>query len=182
MPPLLRTSTLGTRRQKGVTTSRALVVHASKYGSTEEVARAVGDVLADRGLRCDVIPAGDASEIDGYDLVVLGGGLYMSRLHKDAQKFLRRHRNALEHVPFAVFAMGPLSAEPEEIDKVRPQLEHALERVPELHPFATAVFGGVIVPERLHFPFNKMPAGDHRDWDEIRRFAESLTTHVRVAA
>jgi menaquinone-dependent protoporphyrinogen oxidase len=161
---------------------RALIAHASKYGSTEEVARAVGDVLADHGVQCDVVPCHDAHEIDGYDLVVVGGGLYMTRLHKDAQKFLKRQRDALAHVPFAVFAMGPLSAEPEEIDKVRPQLEHALERVPELQPVATAVFGGVIVPERLHFPFNKMPAGDHRDWDEIRRFAESLVAEILVAA
>jgi hypothetical protein len=27
-----------------------------------------------------------------------------------------------------------------------------------------------------------MPAGDHRDWDEIRRFAESLVAEIPVAA
>jgi menaquinone-dependent protoporphyrinogen oxidase len=161
---------------------RALIAYASKYGSTEEVAHAIGGVLADRGLECDVVPAHEVHEIDGYDLVVVGGGLYMTRLHKDAQKFLRRHREVLARVPLAVFAMGPLSAEPAEIDKARPQLVQALERVPELRPVATAVFGGVIVPERLHFPLNKMPAGDHRDWDEIRRFAESLAAEVPIAA
>ncbi len=161
--------------------TRVLIAHASKYGSTAEVAEAVGDTLADCGFDCDVVQAQGVEVIDGYDLVVLGSGLYMTRLHKDAQRFLKRHRKALARVPFAVFAMGPLSAEPREIDKVRPQLEHALAQMPELHPFATAIFGGVIVPERLHFPFNRMPAGDHRDWDEIRRFAGSLAAEIPVA-
>ena len=162
--------------------TRALIVHASKYGSTAEVAGVVGEVLADRGFACDVVPVSGVSDLLGYDLVVLGGGLYMGHLHKDAQRFLKRYEKDLARVQFAVFAMGPLSADQAELDKVRPQLEHALDNVPELHPIGTAIFGGVIVPERLHFPFNRMPAGDHRDWDEIRRFAESLVAAVPVPA
>ena len=65
---------------------------------------------------------------------------------------------------------------------MRPQLEHALERYPELVPVATEIFGGVIVPEKMPFPFNRMPAGDHRDWDEMRRFAASLPVQVPVVA
>ena len=162
--------------------THVLIAHASKYGSTAEVAAEIGATLAGLGFDCDVVRAHDVDRIHGYDLVVLGSGLYMSRLHRDAQAFLRRHRQALAVVPFAVYAMGPLSAERDEIDKVRPQLERPLARLPELHPFATAIFGGVIVPERLRFPFNRMPAGDHRDWDEIRRFAHSLGAAVPVAA
>ncbi len=161
--------------------THVLIAYASKYGSTAEVAEEIGDTLADIGFDCDVVRAHDVDAIDGYDLVVLGSGLYMTRLHKDAQAFLKRHRKALAGVPFAVFAMGPLSAEPNEIDKVRPQLEGPLAQMPELHPLTTAIFGGVIVPERLRFPLNRMPAGDHRDWDEIRRFADSLAAEIPVA-
>ena len=62
--------------------TRVLVAHASKYGSVEEVARYVGAVLRDRGATCDVVAAREAKDLDGYDLVVLGTGLYMSRLHR----------------------------------------------------------------------------------------------------
>lgn len=158
--------------------ARVLVAHASRYGSVEEVAHFVGEVLRDEGVECDVVAAGKASHLDGYDLVVLGSGLYATRLHRDARRFLRRHREELARVPFAVFAMGPLSDDPAEAEKVRPQLEHGLERYPELTPVATEVFGGVISPERMPFPFNRMAAGDHRDWDEIRRFAMSLPVPV----
>ncbi len=162
--------------------ARVLVAYASKYGSVEEVARFVAGVLCDEGAACDVVAAHEAPHVDGYDLVVLGTGLYMSRLHRDARRFLRRHKDALAHVPFAVFAMGPLSNDPQEKEKVRPQLEHGLERYPEIAPVATEIFGGVIVPEKMSFPYNRMPAGDHRDWDEIRRFAASLPVGVAVPA
>ena len=44
------------------------------------------------GLACDVVPVSGVSDLLGYDLVVLGGGLYMGHLHKDAQRFLKRYQ------------------------------------------------------------------------------------------
>jgi menaquinone-dependent protoporphyrinogen IX oxidase len=43
------------------------------------------------------------------------------------------------------------------------------------------LFGGVINPAKLHFPFNHMPTGDARDWKAIRAFAERLATAFRPA-
>ncbi len=162
--------------------TRVLVAYASKYGSVAEVARYVGAVLRDEGASCEVVAARDAKSIQEYDVVVLGTGLYMTRLHRDARRFLRRHQDELEHKPFAVFAMGPLSSDPEEKEKVRPQLERGLARYPAITPVASEIFGGVIEPDRMPFPYNRMPAGDHRDWDEIRSFAASLPVRVAVPA
>ena len=162
--------------------TRVLVAHASKYGSVEEVARYIAAVLRDAGVRCDVVAARDVEDVGGYDLVVLGSGLYMTRLHREARSFLRRHHQDLAQAPFAVFAMGPLSNDEDEKEKVRPQLERGLGNHPDLDPVARAIFGGVIDPEKLHFPYNRMPAGDHRDWDEIRAFALSLPVREPVTA
>ena len=162
--------------------TRVLIAYASKYGSVEEVARYVGAVLRDRGAACAVMPVDEADEAYSYDLVVLGAGLYMGRMHREARRFLKRHREALERVPLAVFAMGPLSDEEAEKQKVRPQLQRALDRYPELEPVSVAIFGGVIDPEKLSFPFDRMPAGDHRDWDEIRDFAVTLPLRVPAPA
>jgi len=162
--------------------TRVLVAHASKYGSVEEVARYIGAILRDQGAHCDVVGARKAEHLHDYDLVVLGTGLYMGRMHREARRFLGRHHDELAHLPFAVFAMGPLSDDPAEKDKVRPQLERGLERHPELEPVVTEIFGGVIDPDRMPFPYNRMPAGDHRDWDEIRQFAVSLPIRVPATA
>jgi menaquinone-dependent protoporphyrinogen oxidase len=162
--------------------TRVLVAHASKYGSVEEVARYVGAVLRDRGATCDVVAARQAEGLESYDLVVLGTGLYMTRPHREARRFLDRYHEELARIPFAVFAMGPLSDETAEKEKVRPQLDRGLARYPDIEPVATEIFGGVIDPERMSFPYNRMPAGDHRDWDEIRHFAVSLPLRMAVAA
>jgi len=162
--------------------TRVLIAYASKYGSVEEVARYVGAVLRERGAACAVMPVREVDEAVSYDLVVLGTGLYMGRAHRDARRFLKQHHEALEHVPFAVFAMGPLSDEEAEKENVRPHLQRTLDRYPGLEPAAVAIFGGVIDPEKLSFPFSQMPAGDHRDWDEIRDFALALPLGVSVPA
>ena len=162
--------------------TRVLVAHASKYGSVEEVARYVAAVLRDRGVVCTVVPAREAEHVVDYDLVVLGAGLYMGRLHREARRFLKRHRADLPDVPFAVFAMGPLSSEPEEKEKVRLQLDRALGRYPEVSPSVREIFGGVIDPEAMSFPFSHMPEGDYRDWDDIRAFALALPTTSSVPA
>ncbi len=158
---------------------RAMVAYASKYGSVEEVAQFVAGRLKERGIECDVVDA-RAAVVGDHDLVVLGAGLYMGRLHKQARRFLKRNWVALAHVPYAVFAMGPLSSEEAELAKVRPQLAKGLEGAPE--PAEAVVFGGVIRRDALRFPFNRMPEGDHRDWDTITAFASRVAELVVVPA
>ena len=150
----------------------ALVAYATKHGSTREVADAIGKQLRERGFGVDVmearaIPAG----LSGYDLVVLGGALYIGRWHHDAVAFLKQHRTELASKPLAVFGMGPAKDEKPAFDAARVQLEHSLARA-AVTPALTAVFGGVVQPKRLRFPFSWMPASDARDWAAIESFAK----------
>lgn len=155
-----------------------LVAYASKYGSTQEVAESIAATLREHELAADCRPAHDVRELDGYDAVVLGGGLYAGRLHKDARRFLKRYRSSLRTLPFAVFAMGPDDLSAEKVAQSRVQLERALAREPELDPVAVAIFGGVIDPDKLHFPFSRMPAVDARDWEAIHAWAESVAARL----
>lgn len=160
-----------------------LVVYASKYGSTQEVAEVVAETLRNRGLEVDVRPAADPVDPARYAAVVIGGALYYFRWLKDARTFVRSHRGALEKMPVAVFGMGPWSEEPaklaEELVEVRTQLDKALAKYEWLHPAAVTVFGGAFQPDKLRFPDNnpgmkRMAAADARDWDVIRQWAEGL--------
>jgi menaquinone-dependent protoporphyrinogen oxidase len=157
-----------------------LIVYASKRGSTEQVARRIGEVLRGHGLTTAVEPAREVRDLSGFRAVLVGGCIYMGRWHHDARVFLRRHRRALERLPLAVFALGPGKDTPEDYASSRRQLEHALGRFPGIEPRATAVFGGVIDPEKLHFPFNHMPQIDLRDWAEIRAWAAGLPTELEL--
>lgn len=153
--------------------SRVLIAYASKHGSTEAVARAIATRLRSKGLHVDVRAAAIPTDAGAYDAVVLGGSLYMGRLHADARRFLLRNRPALESIPFAVFALGPLSMD--NAAGSREQLDRALGRA-EVAPSVVEIFGGVVEPAKLRFPFNHMPETDVRDWAAIESWADELAT------
>jgi menaquinone-dependent protoporphyrinogen oxidase len=157
---------------------KTLVAYATKRGSTREVAEAVARTLAEQGLEADVRPAAKVKELGAYGAVVLGGALYSWRWHADAREFLARHREALASLPLAVFGMGPRTLDEHDVTQSRQQLVNALARTPELRPVSIAVFGGVVDPAKLHFPFNKLPASDARDWDAIAGWADELAVKL----
>ena len=131
-----------------------LVAYATKKGSTQEVAEAVAEVLRERGLEVELRAAREVEDVSAYAGVVVGGALYTGRWHRDARRLLRRHRAALATLPVAVFAMGPKTAEPNDLARAREQLDRHLNKVPEVEPVAVGIFGGVVDPAKLRFPFN----------------------------
>jgi menaquinone-dependent protoporphyrinogen oxidase len=147
---------------------RILVAYASRHGSTEEVAHEVASTLRRGGNIVYLHGAETVADLSSYDAVVLGGALYLGRWHRDARRFLELHREALQRIPLAVFALGPPTME-KEADS-RKQLQCALDRA-HVEPDAVAIFGGVIDPAKLRFPFNRMPETDARDWPGIERWA-----------
>ena len=147
---------------------RILVAYASKHGSTEDVAREIASTLRRGNNIVYVHGAETVADLSSYDAVVLGGSLYMGRWHRDARRFLDLHRDALARVPFAVFALGPPSME-KEADS-RKQLQYALDQA-HVAPDNVEIFGGVIDPAKLRFPFNHMQKTDGRDWPAIEQWA-----------
>ncbi|MCB2176757.1 MAG: flavodoxin domain-containing protein [Actinomycetales bacterium] len=145
-----------------------LVAHASRHGSTTEVAARIAERLRELGHDATLRTARDRAPLDGHDLVVVGGSLYTGRWHADAQRFLRRHRGDLGRVPVAVFAMGPRRDDPDAWTAARDQLESALAKLAWLDPAAIAVFGGKD-PKPKHGVVR-----DLRDWAAVDAWAESL--------
>lgn len=155
-------------------TTQILVAYASKHGSTTEVADALATQLRAHGYDVDLRPAAEVRTLDGYTAVVLGGAIYTGRWHRAATGFLKRHRGRLATTPLAVFAMGPRTLAPADVVASRIQLDKALAAVPDLEPYAVAIFGGVIDPTGLRFPFSRMPASDARDWTAIAAFGDEV--------
>lgn len=151
-----------------------LVAYATKYGSTQEVAEVIATTLREHGLEVEVRPAHEVRSLQGYGAVVLGAALYAGRWHADARHFLKRYRAVLLRLPVAIFALGPLDDSKKQWLDARTQLNQALTKEPWLTPVNIEMFGGVIDPAKLHFPFNHMPAGDARNWTAIRSFAERV--------
>ncbi len=161
-------------------TSSILVAYATSYGSTQEVAQSVAEMLRGRGLEIEVQPAKKVKALTGYRAVVLGAPLYMFRWHPDALHFLARHRAVLAWLPTAIFALGPFHNKEDELRSAREQLDKELAKFPWLKPAAIEVFAGRFDPDKLRFPYSligplkKMPASDERDWEAIRTWAREI--------
>jgi menaquinone-dependent protoporphyrinogen oxidase len=151
-----------------------LIAYTSKHGSTRQVADEIAAALEPSGHAAVVRPVTAVDDPGAYDAVVLGGPLYMGRWHKDACTFVRRHRKALERLPVAIFALGPLKEDAEQWRGAEEQLAKALAALPDIGPVDVKVFGGAIHPQELHFPFSRMAAADVRDWAVIRAWGAGL--------
>lgn len=161
-------------------TKPVLVAYASRYGTTAEVAEVIAATLQEQELDVEVHPAGEVEDLGRYGAVILGGGLYIGRWHRDARGFVRLFEEELRGLPLAIFALGPVTEKPEDIADSTHQLEQNLERLP-VEPFAVRVFGGAFDPSKVGFPFNRFPAADVRDWDAIRAWAAQLAERLESA-
>lgn len=168
------------------------MAYASKYGSTQEVAEAIATTLRENDLLVDLKPLREVKTLEEYTAIVLGAPLYVASWHKEARSFLSRYREALTKRPIAIFALGPLSDDENELKEVRSQLNKELAKFPWLTPIDFEIFGGKFDPKKLHLPdkiivslpaspLHKMPASDLRNWTAIRAWASNLATQLQPA-
>ena len=173
-------------------TESVLVTYATRYGSTRDVAERVGTTLRDRGLSVEVRSVDSVSDLTPYGAVVLGAPYFLGKMLKDATRFLERQRSALEAMPVALFALGPVTPD-EDLDEVRGQLDKTLAKLGWLRPVATEMFGGKYDPTVLRgldklitkppaSPMHGLGAHDYRDWEAIERWATSLPLTVAQVA
>jgi menaquinone-dependent protoporphyrinogen oxidase len=162
-----------------------LVAYATRYGSTREVAESIGATLRAHGNIVDVRPAKDVETLDEYRAVVLGAPLYIGKLLADAQHFLARFQVQFAGTPLAIFALGPVNDDEEEIKGAREQLDKELAKHQWLAPIAVNVFVGRYDPAHLGFlhklmaampatPLHGLSATDERDWQATRDWANDL--------
>ena len=96
---------------------RVLVAHGSKFGSTAEIAQAIGTTLPVAWLEVDVKRAREVRSLEPYRAVVLGSAVYMARWRRDAMRLLRRRRGDLAQREVWVCSSGPVGEEKGEPDE-----------------------------------------------------------------
>jgi menaquinone-dependent protoporphyrinogen oxidase len=161
--------------------TRVLVAFATKHHSTAEIAEAIAARLRDRGLDTDCRDAGAAST-DGYDAVVLGSAVYMGRWRREARRFLKHERRRLADLPFWVFSSGPVGEPGGDPEKDAKWLEPGavMELVESLGAREHVIFGGRVPEDPGGFVEKAMSRNtppelqDLRDWDVIRRWADTI--------
>ncbi len=163
-----------------MSTRSILLVYATRYGSTQQVAETITAALRQAGLEVDLQPMREVKRIDNYDAVVLGAAIYNARWHPDAHQFLSQYQETLRQRPVAIFALGPLSTGDAAMRRSRRQLEKELEKYSWLKPVALEMFVGKLDPAKLGI-FERLgsTASDHRDWEAIRAWANALPAQLQ---
>ncbi|MCZ4516014.1 flavodoxin [Streptomyces sp. ActVer] len=156
--------------------SKVLVAYGTTNGSTARIAEAVADVLRKEGLTVEALPARSVDSVEAYDAVVVGGGLYAGRWHRDARRFVRRHRRALTGRPLWFFSSGPLDATASERDiPPVPGVRRAMVR---LDAREHITFGGCLQEgakgRMARMIVSSGKGGDFRDFERIEAWAAGI--------
>lgn len=175
-------------------TPSVLVVYATRYGSTREVAERIGMRLRSAGASATVAPAGPALDPSGFDAYVVGSAAYYGSWLTEAVRFVRRHAELLARRPTWVFTSGPLGpggTDAEGRDKRSVAVTDKIRALVALvGPRDHRVFFGALDPSRLmlsHRLLTRLPAtrapwaraeGDFRDWDEIEAWADAIAASL----
>ncbi|MGW0188949.1 flavodoxin domain-containing protein [Streptomyces sp. NPDC003362] len=165
-------------------TEKVLVAYGTTNGSTARIAETVAAVLRTRGLTVETAPAGAVDDVTPYDAVVVGGALYAGRWHKDARRFVRRHRRALAERPLWLFSSGPLdsSATERNIPPV-PGVRRVMTR---LDAQEHITFGGCLEEGARGFVARVIlrdgRGGDFRDFPGIERWAARVADEMAAPA
>jgi menaquinone-dependent protoporphyrinogen oxidase len=165
---------------------KVLVTYATKYGATAEIADEIGQVLCDKGLRADVLPADQAGDLSPYQAVVLGSAVYAGQWRKEAAAFLEANEQVLAGRPVWLFSSGPTGqGKPVELMKGWRFPEAQQPIADRIRPRDIAFFHGVLDMQKLNLAEKliakalKTPAGDFRDWEAIIPWAQSIAAELR---
>ena len=171
---------------------KAIVVYASKYGSTKGIAEFISEKLRLRGMLVDVQPVEAIHDITGYDVFVIGSAVYMGHWLKKATEFEKRSSAVLAKQPVWLFSSGPLVIE--NIDSQSRSLDDAVPKeIAEfnelIHPRDHRVFFGKLDSSKLSMVHRMMkslpasralfPEGDFRDWNDIEAWVVGIRDNLQ---
>jgi menaquinone-dependent protoporphyrinogen oxidase len=155
---------------------KILVTVASKHGSTRHIGQAIETTLRSAELDADLLDVNDVNDLDVYDAVVLGSGVYRGHWMRGARDFVDRHEDRLRALPVWLFSSGPIGDPPK-------PLENPAEVAPvmrRIDAHGHRLFPGKIdssdlrVSEKALVALVRAEQGDFRPWSEIAAWATSI--------
>lgn len=159
---------------------KLLVTVASRHGSTAEIGKVVAEELRNAGLQVEEVAPEEVYSLDGYDGVVIGSAVYLTRWMDTARDFLRTYNSELRRLPlwaFSVGMSGVAHGNVQDHSRVGPVL---LTVDPRDH----VTFPGRIDPAQLNLRERTVARlggaveGDYRDMDKVRSWAQGIVKEI----
>lgn len=164
---------------EGTQMEKIAIVYGTTTGSTAEIVEKMKMYYKERDVDATIIKASDTTvKLDGYEMVIIGSGIYGGRVHGNVKAFIDKNREQLNKKKVAVFAVCGMMCSRDEKKKTK---ANAFADVVAcgLSPVSKSVFA-TRLPDRgwfnnlmLKVLWNAVP-GDHRDWDKIKSWTLSI--------
>ena len=160
---------------------KALILYASKTGASEDVAQYIASKFENSKI-VNLSSTNNLPNLNGYDKIIVGSGVYFSKIHADLKSFLSSHLDELESKNFGVFFCCGSTDEKKRKSVITknfcPQLQNSA--------LAIACVGGKLNYQRAGFPQkiivylaikfsrlnNKLPV--EINYQEVDKFIEQM--------
>jgi len=168
-------------------TMRVLVGYASRFGSTQDIAVRIAGTLRTHGSDVDVRSVDEISNVERYDAIVFGSGVYDGSWTAEATEFVQRHSIVLARKPVWLFTVGSFGDQHPIVGRLMKKEPREIGEIEQaVHPRDYRVFAGVIDLDRwpawgrLLFQGLGGHAGDNRQWPDIDGWAEKISQEIWV--
>ncbi len=165
---------------------KILIAYASEFGTTGEVAEAIGEVLCQEGNTVETKWVNNVKDLNNYDAVIIGSAIQYDKWMSEATEFVTANQNILAKLPVAYFfTCLVLSQQAEKAEKqAMTYADKLYSLVPQVKPLSVGRFAGVLNYSKMSF-FSRLifkvilsilgvQEGDYRDWDAIRAWAKGV--------
>lgn len=171
-------------KQRG--SCKILVAYTSQFGSTAEVAEAIGDTLSQRGRVVEIQRVTNVKDIRQYDAVVIGSAIQYDAWMPEARNFVTANQNILKKMPVAYFfTCLTLSRQNKKTERQVMEYSAKLHALaPRVKPVEIGQFAGAVDYSKMSFflrvtlgiflTIMGVKEGDYRDWKAIRTWAGNI--------
>ncbi|AUI69515.1 flavodoxin domain-containing protein [Beggiatoa leptomitoformis] len=163
---------------------KVLITYASRAGSTQGIAQAIGEVFVRHEADVEVRFILDIKDIQTYDIVIIGSPIRDMAWLPEAIRFINIQQQALKHKKVAYFIVGMTLREntPENCETAL----HVLDPIKQiLQPIDIGLFAGALLRDkRLKFiwwfiaKITGLPDGDFRNFHLVREWADQLAKRL----
>ena len=175
-------------------TNKILVTYASRTGTTAEVAAAICRTLS-IDSQVNILPMQEVRDLSPYDAVIAGSAIRAAKWLPEAMQFIRANQSTLRHKPFAMYTVcitlamaagrsqqyrSAVAAWTAPVRAIVPPLSEGL--FPGMLDFNKLPFNWDTLKLRATVAMGIFPRGDHRDWEAVRLWAESLQPLLSIPA
>ena len=159
--------------------NKILITYLSKSGSTEEISKFIANEFISKGYKLDLIPINNLTNIDEYDVILIGGPIFKGAWPKELRNFIKRNHTKLNKIKVGYFLVCLTLLEKDETKLKTVDLYLEKERKLVM-PISEGRFSGQMeykkLPFILRFLIKMMGVkeGKYIDFEKIKQWSDEF--------